>query len=260
MVRSFLLTPLLSAFISVGAVGMALAQEPEEISSAIYVNDMDHVLGDVKQAFIRNLITTEAQADNLIEGLKALHVDGIRIPIYPEGLNPNQAMFDYFYEQAVAEGFRIYANPAQSSGANKIACGTLTDRCTTNSIDQRTNTLIDRIKDFADEYEVDWIGPFNEDGAPGADWTAAQIDNIFSSLDGDVNGAELIGPDVWGIPASISVLNETEIEDHISVAGTHNLGFHHSSWPTFQALAILSGLPVWDTCLLYTSPSPRDRG
>ena len=51
-------------------------------SSSIWVNDMDHVVGDVKQGFIQNKITTQAAADNLINGLKAMKVDGIRIPIF----------------------------------------------------------------------------------------------------------------------------------------------------------------------------------
>ena len=40
--------------------------------NSIYVNDMDYVLGDVKQAFIQNKVTTEAAADNLIAGFKKI--------------------------------------------------------------------------------------------------------------------------------------------------------------------------------------------
>lgn len=217
-------------------------------SRSIWVNDMDHVVGDVKQGFIQNRITTQAAADNLINGFKAMKVDGIRIPIFAEGLNPNKTMFDYFYDEAVAAGFAIYANPAQHSGAARIACGVLNEeRCDTLGDNERSQILIDRIKDFASEYKCDWIGPFNEDGAPGADWTSNQMNDIFSSLEGQINGADLIGPDVWGIPASIRVMRETSIGKNIEVAGTHNLGFNHSDWPEFIALAEDNNLPVWDT-------------
>ncbi len=222
--------------------------------SSMWVNDMDHVLGDVKQGLITNAISTTAQADNIIDGFKAMKVDGIRIPIFAEGRTPNKPIFDYFYQRAVAEGFLIFANPAQSSGGQRIACGILNGSVCQNN-NTHTQVLIDRIKDFAEEYRCDWINPFNEDGRPGAPWTAAQMNTIYSSLEDNLNGADLIGPGVWGIPASIEVLQQTNIESHITVATTHNLGFNHGEWPTFQALADQSNLPVWDSEVTNT-----DRG
>lgn len=217
-------------------------------SSSIWINDMEHVLGDVKQAFITNRITTRTQADNLLLGFKAMEVDGIRIPIYAEGLNPNESMFDYFYERAVEEGFLIFANPAQSSGGARIACGILNGAvCKTNSVNAQRLALINRIKDFASEYKCDWINPFNEDGAPGAAWTALQMNTIFASLKNNVNGAKIVGPDVWGIPSSILVMEGTTISDNIDVAGTHNLGFHHDRWDEFISLSKQYNLPVWDS-------------
>ena len=172
MNRTFLSIILGITLLSSGTTKLALAQD----SSAIRVNDMDHVIGDVKQALINNNITTRAAADNLLKGFKAMQVDGIRIPIFAEGLNPNKAMFDYFYDEAVSEGFSIYANPAEFEGAVRIACGVLKEeRCNTLGDNQKSEILINRIKDFASEYKSDWIGPFNEDGAPGADWTASQM-------------------------------------------------------------------------------------
>lgn len=219
-------------------------------TSEIYTNDMDYVLGDAKQAFITNSITTQEQADNLLKGFINLKVNGIRLPIYADGLNPNKVMFDYFYTIAVAAGFPIFANPAQSSGGHRIACGVLNTTeslCDVTSDANAINVLINRIKDFAAEYKVKWINAFNEDGKTDNPWSASQINTIYSSLYNNVNGAELIGSCAWGIPASIDVMNKTDIANYITVAATHNLGFNHSSWPTFISLAKAKGLPVWDS-------------
>lgn len=216
--------------------------------TTIYTNNMDYVIGDVKQAFVQNKITTKAQADNLIIGFKNLKVNGIRIPIFAEGLNPNKTMFDYFYTQAVANGFPIFANPAQSSGGQRIACGILNG--TLSSVlnnDAKTLVLINRIKAFATEYKCTWINPFNEDGKPGAAWSVAQMNTIYASLANKLNGAELIGPCVWGIPASIAVLEQTDVAKYISVASTHNLGFNHSHWLSFISIADEAKLTVWDS-------------
>ena len=203
---------------------------------SIYTNDMDYVLGDVKQAFIQNKITTEAQADNLLVGFQKMGVNGIRIPIFAEGLVPNKTMSDYFYNQAVAQGFLIFANPAQSSGGHRIACGVLGgDRYPVKDDPVATQTLINRIKDFAVEYPCKWINAFNEDGQAGAVWSADQMNTIYSSLYGNLNGAEQVGPGVWGIPASIQVLENTDISDYITVATTHNLGFNHGRWSDFPS-------------------------
>ena len=197
----------------------------------VYVNDMDYVLGDVKQGFITNAITTTNQVDNLIKGFKTMKVNGIRIPIYADGVNPNVEMYDYFYNRAVEAGFEIFANPAQFIGGQRIACGILNGTpCTVLNNNARTIALINRIKEFAAQYPCKWINPLNEDGAPGATWSADQMTEIYKSLYKNLNGAELIGSGAWGIPASITVMNRTDIHNYISVA----------------------------TCLLYTSPSPRD--
>ena len=57
----------------------------------------------------------------------------------------------------------------------------------------------------------------------------------------------MIGPCAWGIPASITVLKNTDIEKYITVATTHNLGFNHEKWNEFIKLAKAKGLPVWDS-------------
>ena len=216
-------------------------------NSTIYVNDMDFVLGDVKQAFITNAVTTTTQADNLIEGFKKMKVNGIRIPIYADGVNPNETMYNYFYNKAVAEGFKIFANPAQTSGGQRIACGILNGTVCNVKNTAGTNALVNRIKAFASQYPCDWISPFNEDGSPGDAWYAGQMNNIFSGLEGQLNGAQLIGPCVWGLPGGISVLQNTNILNNISIATSHNLGYNHSSWSTFMSLANSKNLPVWDS-------------
>lgn len=216
--------------------------------STIYTNDMTYVVGDVKQAFIQDKITTEEQADFLIQGMKNLGVNGIRIPIYADGVNPNEDMYLYFYHQAIANGFLIFANPAQSSGGQRIANGILNGDVTSVLDDEdATNTLIDRIKDFASAYPCKWINPFNEDGSPDAAWSTTQMNTIYASLYGNVNGAELIGPCAWGIPASTRVLEETTIVNYITIAATHNLGFDHEDWQDFIDIADDSDIPVWDS-------------
>ncbi|MCX6309181.1 MAG: T9SS type A sorting domain-containing protein [Bacteroidia bacterium] len=217
---------------------------------SIYTNNMQYVLGDAKQAFIKNMITTTAKAENLIVGFKNMKVNGIRMPIFADGLCPNKEMFDYFFQRATAEGFPIFASPAQSSGGQRIANGVLNYEGTLGSVKNdpvKTNVLINVVKAFANEYPCKWINPFNEDGEEGGAWSASQMNTIFSSLYNQVNGAELIGPCVWGIPASISVLRNTNIRNYITVASTHNLGFDHKSWPAFISLANEKSLPAWDS-------------
>ncbi|WP_344928000.1 RICIN domain-containing protein [Aquimarina addita] len=219
----------------------------QNYNSSHYVNGMDYVLGDVKQAFIQNRITTQAQADNLLKGFREMKVNGIRIPIFPEGAIPNKAMLTYFYNQAVAQGFPIMANPAQSSGAKNIACEGFGIDCNTRGVAARTNILIDHVKEFASEYKCKWINPFNEDGRTTHGWNASQMNTIYSSLYGNVNGAEIIGSGAWGIPASIEVMRNTNISNYITVATTHNLGYDHGSWATFIDVARAKNLPVWDS-------------
>ncbi len=229
--------------------------------STIYTNDMEYVVGDVKQAFIQNKITTETQAQYLLIGLKNLGVNAVRVPIFAEGMDPNKPMFDYFYNLVVSEGLPVFANPAQHSGGQRIANGIL-EGVGGSVLDNplKTNVLINRIKDFAAEYECKWINPFNEDGAPGGAWSTSQMNTIFSSLYGNVNGAELIGPCVWGIPASISVLEQTTLPVYITVASTHNLGYNHDKWLDFINVAKANGLPVWDSEVNHNISESDNKG
>ncbi|MDO7172360.1 T9SS type A sorting domain-containing protein [Mariniflexile sp. AS56] len=236
-------------------------------SQTIYTNDMDYVLGDTKQRFITGAVTTQAQADNLLTGFKTMKVNGIRIPIFPIGENPEPAIMDYFFEQALAQGFPVFANPAQDSGARRIASGSLksADLITTRDNPNATATVINVVSQFAlDHPGLKWINPFNEDGKPGDAWSAAQMNAIYSGVKANMesyfangqipNVPELIGPCVWGLPASILVMEQTNIGEYITVASSHNLGFNHGRWPDFIALAnanttggVSNPLPVWDS-------------
>jgi hypothetical protein len=226
-----------------------------------YVNDMDYVLGDTKQAFITNKITTEAKADNLLLGFKNMGANGIRIPLFGRGvdgvdLNPNKAMFDYFYAKAVAQGFPIFANPAQGGGGHRVANNRLNGNGANEGEDiavknrqSATDELVNRVIEFSNEYPAcKWINPFNEDGRTDTVWSLSQINEIYKRLyDHGLNGAELIGPCTWGLPAGIDMLKKTDIADYITVSTTHNLGFNHSSWSTYIALSKADGFPVWDS-------------
>lgn len=229
-------------------------------SQSIYTNDMDYVLGDVKQRFITRQITTEAEADNLLIGFTTMKVNGIRIPIFPAGWDYDEVIMKYFFEQAKAQGFLIFANPAQDSGARRIASGSLLsgDLITTKNNPTATATVISTVSQFVLDYPgLKWVNPFNEDGQAGGNWTAAQMNAIYSGVKANMesyysngqipNIPELIGPCVWGLPASIQVMNNTNIADYITVATSHNLGFNNGQWPTFIALADAEGLPVWDS-------------
>ncbi|MEP5341605.1 MAG: T9SS type A sorting domain-containing protein [Algibacter sp.] len=231
-------------------------------SQTIYTNDMDYVLGDTKQAFITNAITTIDQADNLLLGFHNMGVNGIRIPLFGRGvdgvdLNPNKPMFDYFYVQALAQGFDIFANPAQGGGGHRVANNRLNGNgsnegaeSSVNGVQAATEELIARVIEFSDQYpDCKWLNPFNEDGrATSSTWSISQINEIYQRLyNHGVNGAELIGPCTWGLPAGIDMLQNTNIADYITVATSHNLGFNHNQWSTFISLADAEGLPVWDS-------------
>ncbi|MDO5968708.1 T9SS type A sorting domain-containing protein [Flavivirga aquimarina] len=224
-------------------------------SQTIYTNDMDYVIGDCKQAFITNAIKTEEHADNLLKGFIEMQVNGIRIPIFGrdvngDDLNPNKPIFDYFYSQVIAQGLPIFANPAQGGGGARVANNMLNGTVpSVNGVQAATDELIARVLEFSAEYpECKWLNPFNEDGrATSSTWTIDQIHAIYAALYNNVNGAELIGPCTWGLPAGIDMLQNTDIADYITVAATHNLGFHHGQWPTFIALADAESLPVWDS-------------
>lgn len=227
-----------------------------------YVNDMDYVLGDVKQAFITNRISTYEQADNLLKGFAEMKVNGIRIPlfgrdIYGVDLNPNKPMMDYFYSQAIAQGFHIFANPAQGGGGKRVANNRVNgngasegEELPVNGVREATEELIARVIEFSDEYpQCKWLNPFNEDGrATNSTWSISQINEIYQRLyNHGLNGAELIGPCTWGLVAGIDMFNKTNIENYITVAASHNLGFNHGLWDDFIALADAKNLPVWDS-------------
>lgn len=216
------------------------------LKSGIYKGNLNYVLGDVKQAFINNKVTTTSQADNLLTGFQKLGVNGIRIPIFANGVNPNQSMYDYFFHEAKSRGFLIFANPAQYQGGRRIANGTLWDLGgSVKGKKAKKDALVNRIKTFAYWKRCTWICPFNEDGKPGQVWYKEQMNNIFNELRGQLYGAQLVGPCTWGIPAGIEVLNKTKVEDYISIVTTHNLGFNHNKWGTFISKA--KGKPVWDS-------------
>ena len=211
-----------------------------------YVGNLNYVLGDVKQGLITDQLNSTNKIDNLLKGFKEMGVNGIRIPIYPVNNNPNPQMFDYLYSRAKSQGFKIFANPAQGSGGQRIASGALTGSLIVPiRVPGSEQTLIDVVRNFAADYESDWINPFNEDGRPDSVWSTTQINDIYEALSNNINGADLVGPGVWGIPASIEVLNETNIKRYIKVATTHNLGFNHSYWDEFFSAA--GTLPVWDS-------------
>lgn len=215
-----------------------------------YVGNLDYVLGDVKQAQIRDLFNNTTQINNVLDGFEEMGVNGVRIAIFADGVNPNESMYNQLYTRAKARGFKIFANPAEHGGGKRIANGILhaEDGGLGPSVLGKTsakNALVARIKAFAAQYKCDWISPFNEDAKPGALWYANQMTNIYAELYKNVNGAKLIGPCAWGIPASLECIQQSNILDYVSIATTHNLGFNHSDWEAFTAEA--GDLPVWDS-------------
>ena len=211
-----------------------------------YNGNLQHVLGDVKQGQIQNKLDTKQKIDNVLDGFKRLGCDAVRITIFPDGTNPNQEMFDYLYKSAKKRGFKIFANPAEHSGGQRLALRRWELAPVKDDL-QATRVLIKRVQVFAKRYPCDWINPFNEDGKSGGAFSGPQIQYIYEKLHRRVGGAKLIGPCTWGIPAAISVLEKTDIEKYIAVATTHNLGFNHGKWDEFGRLAKAKGLPVWDS-------------
>lgn len=210
-----------------------------------YVGNLENVLGDVKQAQITNALTTTSEVDNILDGFEEMGVNGIRIAIFADGVNPNVTMYDYLHSEAVSRDFKIFANPAQGTGGARIANGMLNGTVPSVKNSTAAPALITRIKAFAQDYECDWINPFNEDSRPGTVWWIGQVNNIYSGLYGQLNGADLIGSCDWGIEAGLLSLQQTTMKSYISIAGTHNLGFQHSLWPDYIAEA--GSLPVWDS-------------
>ena len=111
-------------------------------------------------------------------------MNGIRIPIFAnDELIPNKPVFDYFFNEAKARGFLIFANPAQGGGGIRIANGILNGPVTSVRGDfAASQRLIDRIKEFANDYPCKWVNAFNEDGRPDSVWNIEQINQIYSSL------------------------------------------------------------------------------
>jgi len=210
-----------------------------------YVGNIKNVLGDVKQGQINNLLKTTSEIDNLLDGFEEMGVNGVRIAIFADGVNPNESMYNYLFNQAKARGFKIFANPAQGGGGARIANGILNGTSSSVKNTAASNALVARIKEFAQDYKCDWINCFNEDGRPGSVWYSGQVNNIYAALDGNLNGAELIGSCDWGIEAGLLSLQETRMKNHISIAATHNLGFQHGLWDDYIAEA--GNLPVWDS-------------
>ncbi len=156
-------------------------------------------------------------------------------------------MFDYFYEQAVGRGFKLFANPALHGGGRRIANGVLfCDSLGGTVLDYplKTQNLIDRVTEFANAYPCEWINPFNEDGRPGNQWTTEQFNTIYASLSSQLNGAELVGACQRGIQAGILTFEQTHVDQYITIATTHNLGFQHELWPDYIALATEKGFLV----------------
>ena len=235
------------------------AQDYSLKSGSIYKNDMEWVLGDVKQAFIHNKITKQSQVDNLIKGFKNLQVNGIRMPIFTPDSIPNKAMLDYFFNQAKAAGFPIFANPVLTSGGQCLANGDFKQKDHGGPVrykSEKTQKLIDEIKAYAQVYPCKWICPFNEDGAMGKAWSKIQINTIFSSLHNQLNGAELIGPCPWGTKAGVDLLKNTDVMNYISIATSHNLGFEHGQWKNFINEADKKNLPVWDSEVNHNQKYP----
>ena len=218
--------------------------------TTIYTNDMDYVIGDVKQGFIRDKIKTLEQMNNLLAGFEAMKVNGIRVPIFPTGLEPDKNALEYFIVLATEKGFPIFANPAQGSGGQRIACESLDeeDRVAVKDDAEKRQILIDRILEIdKNNPDIKWINPFNEDAKTGTVWSVADMNDIYSQLYAKLENSELIGSCAWGIPASIDVFEKTNIKDYITVSATHNLGFNHSDWTEFINISHAAGLPVWDS-------------
>lgn len=224
-----------------------------QAQTTIYTNDMAYVIGDVKQAFIKNKITEPSQVQALLEGFKTMQVNGIRIPIFAKDTEPNEQALVYFYTQAYKAGFDLFANPVHWSGGQRVANGVFEDfeenfGGPVKNDPKKTQALIDRILEIDNLYpNLKWVNPFNEDGSPGGAWSAAQMTEIYKTLSEELENAELIGACPWGIPAGIKIIKNTDVEKYVTVSTTHNLGFNHSSWEEFIQLSHDAGLPAWDS-------------
>ena len=214
-----------------------------------YKGSLEIVMGDVKRAFGRDQLSSKEEINNLVKGFKyGFKVDGIRIPIYPEGTmsKKQRKLLHYLIAKCKAEKLLLFANPIGHKGGVAIANGERDNFTSVQGNFYKNDKLVQVIKDFSEEYEVDFISPFNEDARPRANqWTAEQTSDIYARLHGNVNGAKLLGADSWGLPGGIEFLDKTDIAQYIDISVTHNLGFNHDLWPEFIAKS--NGLPVWDS-------------
>lgn len=227
-----------------------------------YEGNLKVIFGDLKQAQINDLLPTERAADYLLLGMRELQVDGVRIAIFGDDTegnsrNPNKAIYDYFYNEAIARGFLVFANPAEFGGARRIGNNSTTGDLgpSVNGVTEASDRVIAKVKEFALEYACDYVSPFNEDGLNGQSWNVSQVNGIYSSLVGEVNGATLIGTDNHNLASGINMLNSTDVMDYISVATNHNLLFQHDRWPEYIAIAQSRGLPVWES---EATDNPKD--
>lgn len=220
-----------------------------------YQNEIVDMVGDVKQAFILDRIWDKEQVDNLLIGMRASKVNGVRVPIFAKGLAPNEEMLDYFTKRSIERGFEVMANPALFQGAKRIANNMFLgpDAEQNGSGDPvngdaaKTQIVIDRMIEFASQYELTWISPLNEDGNGSSEtsWSIDQIHAMYEGLQGNVGGAMLIGGDCHNIEASNGLFDDSNIENYIVAATTHNLEFQHELWSEFMTKA--GDLPVWDS-------------
>ncbi|MCG8699073.1 MAG: hypothetical protein MI922_13545, partial [Bacteroidales bacterium] len=218
-----------------------------ELKAGKYAGNLKHVIADVQIGLLDKKINSKKHVDNLLKGFQEMQVNGLRFPIYAENNRYND-IHDYFFNEAKKKGFKIFGNPVLHLGGKRIANGIQFDIHNQPSVKgkpEKTQRLINEVKAYANNYKCDWISPFCEDDKTGKTWTKDQINKIFNDLHGNINGAKLIGPCCWGIPASIDVLNKTSIRNKISVATTHNLGWNHDKWPDFIKAA--KGKEVWDS-------------
>ena len=225
----------------------------------LYANNLKWVLGDVKQGFIQNKLTTQEEINNILAGFKTLKVNGIRVPIFPDGLTPDPSMFDYFMGRAKDEGFDIFASPANGRGGQRIVVGILggewEDLPPVKNDPAATSKLVDRIKAFSNEYPyIKWISPFNEDGRPTETWTKAQMNTIFSSLHEQLNGVELIGACSHRLDAGIKILENTDVKQYITISTTHNILYDNWLWDDF--IKASGNLPVWDSETNHSVDNP----
>ncbi|MCG8702170.1 MAG: RICIN domain-containing protein, partial [Bacteroidales bacterium] len=220
-----------------------------DLKSGLYEGNLKYVIADVQHGFLDRIIDSHQEVDNLVAGLLEMKVNGVRLPIFAETAKDRyNEFYDAFYTKARQNNLKVFATPVLHGGGKRIANGWQFfyegDGPVINN-NAKTQKLIDEIKAYSQMYSCDWISPFCEDGAPGNVWSKNQINQIFSSLNGELNGAKLIGPCTWGIVNGTALLENTNVLEHISIATTHNLGNQDYAWADFKSAA--GNLEVWDS-------------